>query len=156
KVAAEAAQQVGALMRRHLSAQKHAHAVTQHDIKLDLDVRCQKLIERTLRSAFPDVAVRGEEGAAGNPNPQVRWIVDSMAGMVNFTYGIPHACVSIALQGPAHHKSSTAYQDGYQTWMGAVYDPSCDEMWTAAAGGPARLNGKIVRVSRRRELREAI
>src|SRR5262249_25195604 len=143
-------------MRRHLSAQKHAHAVTQHDIKLDLDVRCQKLIERTLRSAFPDVAVLGEEGVVGNPNAEFRWIVDPIDGTVNFTYGIPHACVSIALQGPADHESSTVYHDGYQTLVGVVHDPFCDEMWTASAGKAARLNGKTVSVSRRRELRESI
>jgi myo-inositol-1(or 4)-monophosphatase len=143
-------------MRRYLTAHKRARAVTQHDIKLDLDVRCQKLIERALRSAFPDVAVLGEEGVVGNPNAEYRWIVDPIDGTVNFTYGIPHACVSIALQGPADHKSSTGYKDGYQTLVGVVHDPFCKEMWTAIRRGPARLNGKIIRVSRRRELREAI
>src|SRR5262245_59375392 len=86
-VAADAARSVGRLMRRHLAGQKRAHAVTQHDIKLDLDVRCQKLIERTLRLTFPDVAVVGEEGVVGNPNADFRWIVDPIDGTVNFTYG---------------------------------------------------------------------
>ncbi len=155
-VAADAAGSAGRLMRRHLAAHKHAHAVTQHDIKLDLDVHCQKLIERALRSAFPGVAVVGEEGVVGKPNGEYRWIVDPIDGTVNFTYGIPHACVSIALQGRAEDESSAGYKDGYQTVVGVVYDPFCDEMWTAALGRPARLNGRIIRVSRRRELREAI
>src|SRR6266404_3582826 len=155
-VAADAAGSVGRLMRRHLAAHKHAHAVTQHDIKLDLDVRCQKLIERALGSAFPDVAVLGEEGVVGNPNADFRWIVDPIDGTVNFTYGIPHACVSIALQGRKVKARPAGYQDGYQTLVGIVHDPFCGEMWTAKAGQPARLNGKMIRVSRRRELREAI
>jgi myo-inositol-1(or 4)-monophosphatase len=37
-----------------------------------------------------------------------------------------------------------------------VYDPFCDELWTAVRGGPARLNGRIVRVSNRRKLDEAV
>jgi len=37
-----------------------------------------------------------------------------------------------------------------------VYDPFCDELWTAVRGGPARLNGKIIRASRRKVLAEAI
>ena len=39
--AVHAAQSVGALMRRQLHASKRANSVTQHDIKLELDVRCQ-------------------------------------------------------------------------------------------------------------------
>jgi myo-inositol-1(or 4)-monophosphatase len=37
-----------------------------------------------------------------------------------------------------------------------VYDPFSGELWTATQGGPARLNGKIVKVSQRRKLNEAI
>src|SRR6202040_2806098 len=57
--AISAAQAVGKLMRRHLNSTKRANEVTQHDIKLELDVRSQKLIERTLRSTFPGVPLLG-------------------------------------------------------------------------------------------------
>jgi hypothetical protein len=40
--AVRAARAVGALMRRNLQASKQANSVTQHDIKLELDVRCQR------------------------------------------------------------------------------------------------------------------
>src|SRR3954471_2404625 len=98
EAATDAARSVGILMRRHLAETKRAHSVTQHDIKLELDVRSQKLIERTLRSAFPNVALLGEEGDSGAPDAEHRWVVDPIDGTVNFAYGIPHACVSIALQ----------------------------------------------------------
>src|SRR5258708_17311719 len=88
-------------MRRQLGSPKRAFAVTQHDIKLELDVRCQKMIERRLHSAFPDVGSLGEEGVAGDSNAEYRWVVDPIDGTVNFAYGIPHACVSIALQSRA-------------------------------------------------------
>jgi myo-inositol-1(or 4)-monophosphatase len=151
-----AAQSVGTLMRRHLAKVKHAHTVTQHDIKLDLDVRSQKLIERTLRSAFPNVALLGEEGVAGRADADFRWVVDPIDGTVNFAYGIPHACVSIALQRKRSHKGPSVYEDGYQTLVGVVYDPFCEELWTAIVNQPARLNGRPIRVSRRTKLREAI
>ena len=51
--AVRAAQSAGALMRRQLHAAKRAHLVTQHDIKLELDVRCQELIEKALLRSFP-------------------------------------------------------------------------------------------------------
>jgi myo-inositol-1(or 4)-monophosphatase len=151
-----AARSVGTLMRRHLAKSKRAHTVTQHDIKLDLDIRSQKLIERTLRSAFPNVSLLGEEGVAGKQDSDFRWVVDPIDGTVNFAYGIPHACVSIALQGRTSHNAASAYEDGYQTLLGVVYDPFCDEMWTARAGKPARLNGRAIRVSEHNKLNESI
>jgi len=151
-----AARSVGALMRRNLAKSKRAHAVTQHDIKLDLDVRSQKLIERTLHSAFPSVSLLGEEGVAGKQDSDFRWVVDPIDGTVNFAYGIPHACVSIALQGRATHNSTSAYEDGYQTLVGVVLDPFCDELWTAIIGQPARMNGRAIRVSQRTKVSESI
>src|SRR6266478_5479514 len=98
QAATQAARAVGALMRRNLKAAKRANLTTQHDIKLELDVRSQKLIERALRTAFPQVSLLGEEGDAGRADSALRWVVDPIDGTVNFAYGIPHACVSIALQ----------------------------------------------------------
>lgn len=157
QVAVKAARAAGELMRRNLHAPKKVTAATQHDIKLELDVRCQKLIEKRLRSAFPQIAVLGEEGGVGNPQAERRWVVDPIDGTVNFTYGIPHACVSIALQSAAPgSESAVRGRRAYQTTVGVVYDPFCDELWTAIRGRPARLNGRVIRVSRRRRLAETI
>jgi myo-inositol-1(or 4)-monophosphatase len=151
-----AAQTVGALMRRELHASKRANKVTQHDIKLELDVRSQGLIEKALRRSFPHVALLGEEGVAGEADAEYRWVVDPIDGTVNFAYGIPHACVSIALQRRAPAPGIAEFKDGFQTLVGVVYDPFCDELWTAIRGQPARLNGKVIRVSKRSKLRETI
>jgi myo-inositol-1(or 4)-monophosphatase len=50
----------------------------------------------------------------------------------------------------------STYEDGYDTLVGIVYDPFCDELWTAIRGGPARLNGRPIRVSDRKKLNESI
>jgi myo-inositol-1(or 4)-monophosphatase len=154
--AVQAAESVGALMRRQLHASKRANSVTQHDIKLELDVRCQGLIERALRRSFPYVALVGEEGITGQADAEYRWVVDPIDGTVNFAYGIPHACVSIALQSRARAPETADFEDGYQTLMGVVYDPFCAELWTGIRGEAAKLNGKRIRVSRHRKLGEAI
>ena len=86
-----------------------------------------------------------------------RWVVDPIDGTVNFTYGIPHACVSIALQvRDAHSKFPGDPLRGYRTLVGVVYDPFLDEMWTAVRGEKAKLNGQPISVSRRTRLDEAI
>jgi myo-inositol-1(or 4)-monophosphatase len=151
-----AARSVGGLMRRELHASKRANSTTQHDIKLELDVRSQKLIQKTLHSRFPEVALLGEEGIVGDPQAEYRWVVDPIDGTVNFAYTIPHACVSIALQRRARQSGPSVYEDGYETLVGVVYDPFCDELWTAVLGDSARLNGRTIHVSKRTKLREAI
>ena len=143
-------------MRRHLHTNKRAQAVTQHDIKLELDVRSQALIEKTLSRAFPQVALLGEEGVAGQEDAEYRWVVDPIDGTVNFAYGIPHACVSIALQRRSQSPRTARYPDGYDTLVGVVYEPFCDELWTAIRGKGARLNGRVIRVSRCPRLGEAV
>ena len=152
----DAALDVGKIIRANLRTKKRVASATQHDIKLELDVRCQKLIEKKLHSAFPKVALLGEEGVSGDPNSPQRWVVDPIDGTVNFTYGIPHACISIALQEHINDPQKAGFADGYHTTVGVVYDPFCNEMWTAIYGQPARLNGDRIEVSQRRLMSEAI
>jgi myo-inositol-1(or 4)-monophosphatase len=148
--AVRAARQAGSLMRRNQTSVKKINRQSQYDIKLELDVRCQKLIEKTLLSAFPHSAVFGEEGMAGVAGADWRWVVDPIDGTVNFTYGVPHACVSIALQKRA------GSSDDFSTVIGVVYDPFCDELWTAVRGGAALLNGRRIHASGRTDLDRAI
>jgi myo-inositol-1(or 4)-monophosphatase len=155
RCAIEAAKTAGSLMRKNQFSVKKVDSSTQHDIKLALDVRSQKVIEKKLHEGFPGIALLGEEHISGDPKAPQRWVVDPIDGTVNFTYGIPHACVSIALQEEAE-KGRADYEDGYNTLLGVVYDPFCDELWTALRGETARLNNRPIQVSKRRKLKEAI
>jgi myo-inositol-1(or 4)-monophosphatase len=147
--ACQAARDAGKLMKANLHRTKKVNEATLHDIKLDLDVRCQRLITRSLARAVPGVPVLGEEGhdpsidTAGS-----RWVIDPIDGTVNFAHGIPHAAVSIALQ--------LRESDGFKTVLGVVHDPFMDDTWTATHNGPARCNGRRIRVSPRRNLDESI
>jgi myo-inositol-1(or 4)-monophosphatase len=152
--AVKAARAVGKLMRHNLRKTKTVNLATKHDIKLELDVRSQKLIEKQLSAAFPNIGFLGEEGVSLTSEADLRWVVDPIDGTVNFAYGIPHACVSIALQQRKPRRA--AGSASYSSILGVVYDPFADELWTAVSGGPARLNGKPIHVSRRRKLAECI
>ncbi len=171
--AVTAARAAGKMMSDNLRRTKKINEATQHDIKLELDVRCQKRVERELRRAFPKIPILGEEGIIGDPEADVRWVVDPIDGTVNFSYGIPHACVSIALQrkvsnlelrisGSARRaakfrtRNSKPETHSFQSIVGVVYDPFTDEMWTAIRGQRSRLNGTVIRVSQRKKLNESI
>ncbi len=158
--AVHAARLAGERMHRELRRPKKVHQATQHDIKLELDVQCQRLIERTLRAGLPQASILGEEGMVGDPGNPLRWVVDPIDGTVNFAYGVPHACVSIALQcrrrtegGPG---AGAVYEDGYETCAAVVLDPFTDDLWTATSHGPARLNGRRISTSSRVRLEESI
>ncbi|MDP6677642.1 MAG: inositol monophosphatase family protein [Verrucomicrobiota bacterium] len=151
--AVKAAHAAGDIMRRNLMAVKKINEATQRDIKLELDVRCQRRIESMLTRAHPEIAILGEEENAGDIESDLRWVVDPIDGTVNFTYGIPHACVSIALQQRLAKRNR--YSEDYETIIGAVLDPFTDELWTAIRGQTAKLNGKKIRVNNG-GLREAL
>jgi myo-inositol-1(or 4)-monophosphatase len=157
--ASRAAREAGALMRKNLRQTKRVNEATQHDIKLELDVRCQRLIERILHKALPEAWILGEEGTSGHSHAPLRWVIDPIDGTVNFTYGIPHACVSIALQclsDEAKKPTDLSYEDGFQTVLGVIYDPFTDELWSATEDGPALLNGKKIEVATRSKLAESV
>ena len=144
KVAVTAARAAGKVMHANWHKPKRVNSAEAHDIKLELDVQCQALIEKTLAAAFPQIPVLGEEGDTGDVNAEYRWVIDPIDGTVNYFYGMPHAAVSIALE---HEQKSV---------VGVIYDPFTDELWTTVKGGPTRLNGKIVRVSHRAELADCV
>src|SRR5690348_8560986 len=116
--AVTAARASGKMMRDNHRVAKKVNLATLHDIKLDLDVRCQKAIEKILRKAYPEIPILGEEGITGDPSAQHRWVVDPIDGTVNFTYEIPHACVSIALQS---RFGNTGTEEDYKSVVGVVY-----------------------------------
>ena len=151
--AVEAARLAGDLMRRNLRRTKKVNEATAHDLKLELDVQCQRRITRRLLGEFPEYPVLGEEGydAEAVQQCEYRWVVDPIDGTVNYAHGIPHACVCIALQ-----QKTGAAAEPFETVVGVVLDPFQNELWTAHRGGPARLNGRQIRVSGRRRLADAV
>jgi myo-inositol-1(or 4)-monophosphatase len=98
EVAITAAREAGASLRGHFGKLAEVNEMLAHDIKLALDVETQELITKRILEQFPDHAIYGEEGLAGNQASEWQWIVDPIDGTVNFFYGIPHYCISIALR----------------------------------------------------------
>jgi myo-inositol-1(or 4)-monophosphatase len=146
--AVKAARAAGKIMRDNWHRPKRVNSAEAHDIKLELDVRCQKLITKILLAAFPKISLLGEEGDSGNASAEYRWVVDPIDGTVNYFYGMPHAAVSIALQrrkGKIH-----------ETILGVIYDPFTDELWTATLGGKTKLNGRVVRCSNRSRVGDSL
>jgi myo-inositol-1(or 4)-monophosphatase len=84
------------------------------------------------------------EESGGMTHDGRHWIVDPLDGTVNFIHGIPQVSVSIALY------------EGDRGRVGVVYDPLRDEIFTAARGEGARLNGHVISVSATAELERSV
>ncbi len=143
-VAIEAARAAGRLLRENFHQPLRVNAAEKHDIKLEIDVRTQDLITKLLLERFPQHALYGEEGLVGDQTAEYQWVVDPLDGTVNYFYGIPHFCTSIALR----HRGEVI--------VGVIYDPTREELWTAERGAKPGLNGRAMHVSSRAELSEAV
>ena len=142
--AIDAARAAGQLLRHNFQLPLRINSAEAHDIKLEIDVRAQELITESLLKKFPEHALYGEEGIVGDQTSDHQWVVDPLDGTVNYFYGIPHFCVSIALRFKG------------EIIVGVIYDPIREEIWTAQKGAEPTLNGKPFRVSERADLAEAV
>jgi myo-inositol-1(or 4)-monophosphatase len=141
--AVEAALLAGKLLRENFEQPLEVDAMAEHDIKLELDRRTQRLIEDRILASHPDHAILGEEGVRAGSG-DCEWIIDPLDGTVNYFYGIPHFATTIAVR---RHGELLA---------GVIHDPMRDETWTVEAGGPALLNGGAIKVSTRTALPDCI
>lgn len=144
QVAEEAAREAGRFLRKHFDLQKQVDAEMAHDIKLRLDQETQQLIAGHLKTSFPAYAFLGEEGGEKARDGRYCWVVDPIDGTVNYFYGLPLFCISIALLVQGHPV------------LGCVYAPMLEECFCAEVGGSPMLNGKPIHVSSRCQLSEAI
>lgn len=145
--ATEAAQQAGQLIKSQFGSKLTVNELQRHDIKLEMDVRSQALITGLILGRHPDHSILGEEGNANaGGGGEVEWIVDPIDGTVNYYFGIPHFCVSIAAR----------CRGTQELLLGVIYDPMLDELWQVAQGTAPVLNGKPMRVSERAAMAEAV
>jgi myo-inositol-1(or 4)-monophosphatase len=129
------------------------------DLVTEADLASQEVIRAAVLGAFPGHTLLGEEAIANPPatvkspaaklesppgTAAFRWITDPLDGTTNYVHGVPHYCVSLALE----HAGSLL--------VGAVYDPTREECFTAARGRGAFLNGDRIRTSDAADLSEAL
>lgn len=115
------------------------------DLVSDADRDAETLIREHIRSARPGDAIIGEEHSDEEGETELRWVVDPLDGTVNFLFGIPHWCVSIAVE------------DARGGLVGVVHDPSRDETFTASRdAGAVLLGGPALAVSPKADLATAL
>src|SRR5881397_347764 len=95
------------------------------DLIVQTDGEAEDAIVATIRAAFPQHAILGEESGqipGAREGAGYKWLIDAIDGVSNFAHGVPHYAVSVAL---AH---------GMEVTHAVVLDPVRDEVFTAVAG----------------------
>lgn len=114
------------------------------DVVTQTDLAVEARLQAALLAATPDARLVAEESGGHPGSRRLSWVVDPVDGTVNLLYGVPAYAVSVA-----------AAWDG-QVVAGAVADVTRGEVWSAYAGGGARLDGDPVAVSACPGLAEAL
>jgi myo-inositol-1(or 4)-monophosphatase len=141
----ELAREAGALLLTYFDRQIKIEYKGDADLVTAADRASEKLIMGKLRELWPAHELVGEEGTRDNTGTSdYRWFVDPLDGTTNFAHGYPVFCVSIGLE---YRKELVA---------GVIYDPTRDELFSAAKGTGATLNGKPIHVSKTKTLSESI
>ncbi|TFD33622.1 inositol monophosphatase [Cryobacterium sp. TMT1-62] len=129
-----------AARRRTVGVQVAASKSSLEDVVTLADRETESLIRALLADARPDDGFLGEESAATRGTSGLTWVVDPIDGTVNYLYGFPAWAISIAVvEGDPDPATWT-------TLAGAVYNPTGDELFTAAAGDGAWLGVRRLQV----------
>lgn len=136
-VAETTALEAAALVREHAAGTVTVadRKSTDTDVVTAADQASEALLARRLRELRPDDGFLGEEGGRRASKTGVTWVVDPIDGTVNFLYGVPRYAVSVA-----------AVDARDRSLAGAVIDVPRGEVFTAARGQGATLDGQPLRV----------
>lgn len=134
--AESAIREAGRFLRDNLDTRAEATLKGEVDLVTKFDTGAQEILVGRLSGEFPDHGFLAEEDLSRPGRSGYRWILDPLDGTTNFAHTHPVFSISAALE----------YRQ--KIILGFVYDPMRDEMFQAAAGQGARLNGHTIRVSK--------
>jgi myo-inositol-1(or 4)-monophosphatase len=151
-IALRAARQAGQIILRAMDRLESldVQEKSRNDYVSSVDRDAETAIIDALHRAYPSHGIFGEEhgaaytGSSAGTDTEFTWIIDPLDGTTNYLQGIPHFCVSIALQ------------KGRQIEHGVIFDPLRNEAFVASRGHGAQLNDKRIRVSRTTRLEDAV
>jgi myo-inositol-1(or 4)-monophosphatase len=137
RVATQVALEAGALLRDRRQSQLEVRYKANREVVTAADLESSELICRALSANFPQDMVCSEEGqepVTGASASRV-WIVDPLDSTSNYIAGGDEYSLSIGLAV------------GGQAWLGVVYNPTRDELFSGYRGFGASWNGLPVRAS---------
>ena len=100
------------------------------DFVSEVDKSTELYLRAKIQEAYPDDGIVGEEFGRTNESAKLQWVLDPIDGTANYISGVPAWCIVIAI---AEHQETVA---------GVIYDPNCDELFSAQLNQGAFLNDR--------------
>jgi myo-inositol-1(or 4)-monophosphatase len=140
-IAIRAARRAGEVIARSIPRLESLQVTVKgrNDFVSEVDHAAEREIIEIIHKHYPDHAILAEESGASGEH-EMRWVIDPLDGTTNFLHGFPHFAVSIAAERAGKGE------------VAVVYDVMRQELFTAARGAGAQLDGRKIRVTRQREL----
>ncbi len=144
--AIEAARAAGDILLNYFNADYEVRDKGFHNPVTTADYASNHYLEERLRDSFPTYGWLSEETADTRDrlSKERVWVVDPLDGTKEFIEGLPQFVVSIALA-----------EKGWPV-VGVLHNPVTGEIFGAAAGQGATLNGEPVTASKVERLEEAV
>ena len=147
------AREAGALLLHYFHQKLKIEYKGDADLVTAADRASEALIRERIGKQFPSHDVLGEEQGLTDQGSEYRWYVDPLDGTTNFAHGYPVFCVSLGLE---HRAVEQKTETSAKRIAAVVYDPTRDELFSAAKGSGAKLNDQPIHVSKIERLRECL
>jgi myo-inositol-1(or 4)-monophosphatase len=134
--AIETALEAGKILREEYALPPDIRYKGDVDLVTQADRRSEQAIVTRLAKFFPEHTIAAEEGTGHVRGSEFHWHVDPLDGTTNFAHKYPCFAVSVALT------------QNEILLAGVVYNPIYNELFAAARGEGATLNGQKITVSK--------
>lgn len=146
--AIETAREAGQILLEKFGKKINVSLKGEINLVTEADLASEKLIIEKIRSYYPKHNILAEESGEStvtvDGDKKWKWIIDPLDGTTNYAHGYPCFCVTIALE----HEGEIV--------IGATFDPTRDEMFSAEKGSGANLNNRRIHVSDTEKLGDAL
>jgi myo-inositol-1(or 4)-monophosphatase len=134
----------GDILRAGFNHSNHIQHKGEIDLVTEVDRQSEAYLLEHISSQFPTHRIIAEETGQKDGDPDHTWYIDPLDGTTNYAHRLPIFSVSIAY---AHQGQMT---------LGVVYDPICDELFSAQHGKGATLNGNAIHPTTQGELSRSL
>lgn len=146
KTAIDAAKEAGSIIMKYYKSKYEIRDKSYHNPVTTADHAADTYLKNTLTEAYPEYGWLSEETVDTKErlNHSRVWVVDPLDGTKEFIEGVPHFVVSVAL-----------VEDG-EPIIGVLYNPASNELFTAAKGDGAFLDGERLSCSIEKDFKKMV
>lgn len=140
----EIVKEAGEILKDGYFSKKDVTFKATKDMVTKYDVAVENFLKKRFLEEFRDFNVIAEESDNSDLEFNNSIIVDPIDGTTNFVNKVPHTCISVGV-----------YKDK-KPFIGIVYNPILDELYTAVVGEGAYLNNDKIQVSNESEFQKSL